>query len=70
MTAGVLRRLKYGSRAQLEALAKLWVEEEGFSDGALLLEARKRSQKVLDKAYKVGKATEEAVLGFGAGKGI
>ena len=35
---------------------------EGFADAALLLEARKRSQKVLEKAYEAGKATEEDVL--------
>ena len=47
MTAGVLRLLKYDSRAQLEALAKLCGEEDGFAYKSLLLEARKRSQKVL-----------------------
>ena len=32
VTAGVLRLLKYGSRAQLEALAELAGKEEGFDD--------------------------------------
>ena len=51
MTASLLHLLKYGSRAQLEALAKLCGHEEGFDDVALVLEVRKRSQKVLEKAY-------------------
>ena len=59
VTAGVLRLSKYGSKAQLEALAG---EEEGFDDWALLLEARRRTQKIFEKAYAAGKATEEAVL--------
>ena len=37
VTAGVLRLMKYGSRAQLEALAKLWRKQEGFDNEALLL---------------------------------
>ena len=39
VTVGVLGVLKYGSLAQLEALAKLCGEEEGFHDTALRLEA-------------------------------
>ena len=62
VTAGVLRLLRYGSRAQLEALAELAGEEEGFDDKALTLEARKRLQRVLEKAHKAGKVTEEEVL--------
>ena len=62
VTAGVLRLLRYGSRAQLEALAKLAGKEEGFDDKALTLEARKRLQRVLEKAHKAGKVTEEEVL--------
>ena len=62
VTADVLRLLKYCSRAQLEALAKLCGRDEGFKDMALLLEARKRSQEVLEKAYEAGKVTEEEVL--------
>ena len=62
VTAGMLRLLKYGSRAQLEALAKLAGKEEGFDDRALTLEARRRLQQVLEKAHKAGKATEEEVL--------
>ena len=60
--AGVLRLLKYGNMAQLEALAKLCVREEGFDDEALVHEAEKILQKVLEKAYELGKVTEEAVL--------
>ena len=62
VTAGVLRLLRYGSRAQLEALAKLAGKWEGFDDKALTLEARKRLKRVLEKAHKAGKVTEEAVL--------
>ena len=62
VTAVVLRLLKCDSRAQLEALAKLCVYEDGFGDKALLLEARKRLQKVLEKASEAGKGTEEEVL--------
>ena len=40
-TAGLLCLLKYGSMAQLEALVKLCDKDEGFDDGALLLEARR-----------------------------
>ena len=54
VTAGVLRLLKYSSRAQLVALVKLAGEDEGFSNAAVLLEARKRIQKVLERAYKAG----------------
>ena len=54
VTADVLRLLNYGSRAQLEALAKLAGKDEGFDDRALLLESRNRSQKVLEKAYEAG----------------
>ena len=36
MTAGVLRLLNYGNVAELEALAKLCGEEEGFDERALL----------------------------------
>ena len=62
VTAGVLRLLKYGNVAQLEALAKLAEEEEEFDDAVLLLEARRRTQKILEKAYAAGKLTEEKVL--------
>ena len=62
MGAGVLRLLKYGSMAQLEALAKLCGDEEGFDERALLLKARRRLQKILEKSYAAGKATEEEVL--------
>ena len=62
VTAGVLRLLKYGSRAQLEALAELAGREEGFDDKALALEAGKRLQRVLEKAHKADEATEEEVL--------
>ena len=62
VTAGVLRLLRYGSRAQLEALAKLAGREEGFDDKALTLEARKRLQRVLEKAHKAGKMPEEEVF--------
>merc|ERR1719506_1333791 len=62
VTAGVLRLLRYGSRAQLEALAKLAGREDGFDDRALTLETRKRLQRVLEKAYESGKLTEEEVL--------
>ena len=62
ISACVLRLLKYGSRAQLEALAKLCGKEEGFDDQALLLEARRRLQNILEKAHAAGKATEEEVL--------
>ena len=51
-TAGVLRLLKYGSRAQLEALAKLCDKDEGFDVRALLLEVRKRMRKVLEEKGK------------------
>ena len=50
MTADVLCLLIYASRAQLEALAKLARAEEGCYE-TLQIEARKRSQKVLEKAY-------------------
>ena len=62
VTAGVLRLFKYGNVVQLEALEKLAREEEGFYDAALLLEARKRSQKILEKAYEAGKVAEEVVI--------
>ena len=62
VTAGVLRLLRYGSRAQLEALAKLAGKEEGFDDRALTLEARKRLQRVLEKEYESGKAKIEKLL--------
>ena len=48
VTAGVLRLLKYGSRAQLEVLAKLCGHEEGFDEAAVELEARRRLQKLLE----------------------
>jgi len=54
--------LRYGSRAQLEALAELAGKEEGFDDAGLTLEARKRLRRVLEKAHKAGEATEEEVL--------
>ena len=62
MTAGLLRLLRYGSRAQLEALAKLVGREEGFDDKAVTLEARKRLQRVLEKEYESGKAKIEKLL--------
>ena len=61
ITAGVLRLVKYGSRA-LEALAKLCGKQEGLDGGALLLEARERLQMVLEKAYEAGHVTEEDML--------
>ena len=48
VTAGVLRLLKYGSRPQLEALAKLCVRDEGIDDAAVVLEARRRIQEILE----------------------
>ena len=62
VTSAVLCLLKYGSKAQLAALAKLAGTEEGFDDTALLLEAKKRLRKVLEKAYETGEAREEEVL--------
>ena len=62
VTAGVLRLLEYGSRAQLEALTKLCNRDEGFNDAALLLGVRKRLQKVVEKTYEAGKAIDEEVL--------
>jgi len=62
VTAGVLSLVKYGSRAQLEVLANLCGKEEGFDDVALTLEARKRVQKILEKAHEAGEAIEEEVL--------
>ena len=65
MTAGVLRIFMYGGRAQLEALAKLCERDEGFDDRALLLEARKRMHKVLEKAYEAGEeVTKEEVVNW------
>ena len=61
VTADVLCLLMYASRAQLEALAKLARAEEGCYE-TLQIEARKRSQKVLEKAYEVSKVIEEEVL--------
>ena len=61
MTAGVLRALKYGNVAQLEAPAKQARMDEGFYDAALVLEARKRLHKVLEKANEAG-GTKEKVL--------
>ena len=55
VTAGVLCLLKYGNRAQFEALAKLCGEEEGFDDEELLLKVRWRLQKFLDETYKAGR---------------
>ena len=63
MTASLLHLLKYGRRAQLEALAKLAERDEGFDDRVLLLEAMKRSQEVLKRAYEAGKVAEEGVNG-------
>ena len=51
VTASVLRLLKYGNRAQLEALAKLCGKEEGFNDGALVL--GEDSAKVVYAAFMV-----------------
>ena len=62
MTASLLRLLKYGNVAQLLALAKLAGKEEGFADRTLLLEARMRLQKVLERAYEAGRGTEEELL--------
>ena len=67
VTACVQRLLKYGSRAQLEALVKLAGRNGGFddtefNDPALVLEVRRRKQKVLETAYEKGGATEEMVL--------
>ena len=61
-TAGVLRLLKYGSMAQLEALVKLCGGDEGFNDKALLPQARMKTQKVLEKSCEAGKGTEEEAL--------
>ena len=65
VTAAVLRLLKYGNVAQLGALANLAGKEEGFDDPVLVLEARRRMQKVLEKAYQASKgvAEEEALDG-------
>ena len=62
MAAGVLSLVKYGSRAQLEALAKLTGKDEGFCDHDMALETRKRLQKLLEKAHAAGEANEEEVL--------
>ena len=62
VTVGVLRLLKYSSRAQLQVLAKLCRRGKGFDDAALLLEARKGMQKVLEKACEAGKVSEEDTL--------
>ena len=62
MAVGVLRLSKYGSRAHLEALAKLCGREEGCDDDALHLKARRRMQKVLEKAHEAGKTTDEEVF--------
>ena len=51
MTAGVLLLLEYSRRAQLEALAKLAGKEEGFYDAVLLLVARKRLQKLVERRH-------------------
>ena len=49
--------------AQLEALAKLCGKEEGFDDIVLLLvEAKKRMQKVLETACEADKVSEEGVF--------
>jgi hypothetical protein len=42
VTAGVLRLLKYGSVAQLEALAKQAWRDKGFDDPVFVLEAKRR----------------------------
>ena len=52
VTAVVLRLLKYGSRAQLMALANLAGKEGGFDDKAFLIGARSRLHKVLERAYE------------------
>lgn len=57
VTAGVLHLLKYGSREQLEALAEMCDRNE-MDDPQLLLETRKRLQKLLEN----GPATEVEVL--------
>ena len=44
--------MKYGNVVQLGALAKLCGHDEGFDDRALVLEARRKLQKILEKAYK------------------
>ena len=44
-TAGVLRLLKYDSRAQLEALVKLAREDQEFDEWALPLEAMRRQKR-------------------------
>ena len=62
VTAGVLHLLRYGSRSQLEALAKLCNRDEGFDDPALLLETRKRMQRMLEKAHTKGELAEKDVL--------
>ena len=56
------RILTYGIRAQLQALAKLCGRDENFDDWAEVIEARRKTQKVLEKAYEVGKATKEEML--------
>ena len=53
VTAGALGLLKYGSRLQLEALAKLCDRNE-MDDPALLLKTRKRLQKLLEKGPATG----------------
>ena len=55
------RILTYGIRAQLQALAKLCGRDENFDDWAEVIEARRKTQKVLEKAYEAGKVTEEQV---------
>ena len=62
VTVGVLRILKYGSRKQLEAMANLCGKEEGFDDPKLHLEARKRLQRALQKAWGAEEVAEEEVL--------
>ena len=47
VTAGVLRLLKYDSTTQVEFLANLCGREEGYDDKVFLLEARRRTQKVV-----------------------
>jgi hypothetical protein len=54
VTASVLRLLKHGSRVQLEALAKLCDRNQGFDDPALHLEAERKIQEILEKAYEAG----------------
>ena len=54
VTAGMLRLLKDGNVVQFEALAELCGKDEGFDDRALLLDARKRLQKVLEFEKRPG----------------